>query len=112
MQEILQAVFALLAAAGLLALGWLLLGRLVTPVGDTGGPVYAVVPADGGAEHLEQDVKGLLWLRGGNLARFTIVIADMGLNPAGRAVAAALLADSTGLVVCPAEQLGTYILDK
>ena len=47
MQEILQAVFALLAAAGLLALGWLLLGRLVTPIGDTGGPVYAVVPAAG-----------------------------------------------------------------
>ena len=112
MQEILQAVFALLAAAGLLALGWLLLGRLVTPIGDTGGPVYAVVPADGGGEHLEQDVKGLLWLRGGNLARFTIVIADKGLNPAGRTVTAALLADSTGLVVFPADQLGAYILDK
>lgn len=112
MQEILQAVFALLAAAGLLSLGWLLFGRLVTPVGDAGGPVYAVVPADGGGEHLEQDVKGLLWLRGGNLARFTIVIADRGLDPEGRAVAAGLLSDSTGLVVCPADRLGEYILGK
>ena len=109
MQEILQAVFALLAAAGLLALGWLLLGRLVTPIGDTGGPVYAVVPAAGDGEHLEQDVKGLLWLRGGELARFTIVIADSGLNDTGRRVAAALLTGSRGMVLCPMEQLETYL---
>ena len=58
MYEILQALLALLAAAGLLALGWVLFGRLVTPVGGRdGGPVYAVVPADGGGEHLEQDVR-------------------------------------------------------
>lgn len=112
MHEILQALLALLAAAGLLALGWVLFGRLVTPVGGRGGPVYAVVPAHGPGEHLEQDVKGLLWLRGGELARFTIVIADNGLDSQGRAVAAALLADSTGLVVCPGDRLGAYLLGK
>ena len=112
MHEVLQILLALLAAVGLLALGWVLFGKLVTPVGSGGGPVYAVVPAHGEGEHLEQDVKGLLWLRGGELARFTIVIADNGLDPAGRAVAAALLADSTGLVVCPGDRLGAYILGK
>lgn len=112
MHAILQTLFALLAAMGLLALGWVLFGKLVTPVGSGSGPVYAVVPADGEGEHLEQDVKGLLWLRGGELARFTIVIADNGLDPAGRAVAAALLADSTGVVVCPGDRLGAYILGK
>ena len=113
MHEILQALLALLAAAGLLALGWVLFGRLVTPVGGRdGGPVYAVVPADGGGEHLEQDVKGLLWLRGGELARFTIVIADGGLDPAGRARAAALLARDRGIVLCPADRLGAYISGK
>ena len=112
MHEILQALLALLTAAGLLALGWALFGRLVTPAGESGGPVYAVVPADGGGDHLEQDVKGLLWLRGGELARFTIVIADNGLDESGRAVAAALLADSTGVVVCPGDRLGAYILGK
>ena len=85
-------------------------GRLLTPVGGGGGgPVYAVVPASGDGAHLEQDVKGLLWLRGGELARFTIVIADGGLDGTGRAVAAALLARGQGIVLCPAERLGEYI---
>ena len=113
MHEILQVLLALLTAAGLLALGWVLFGRLVTPVGGRdGGPVYAVVPASGDGAHLEQDVKGLLWLRGGELARFTIVIADNGLDESGRAVAAALLTDATGVVVCPGDRLGAYILGK
>ncbi|WP_434307738.1 hypothetical protein [Flavonifractor plautii] len=54
-------------------------------------------------------MKGLLWLRGGELARFTIVIADGGLDGTGRAVAAALLARGQGIVLCPAERLGEYI---
>ena len=110
MNAIWQVLLALLAAVGLLALGWLTFGRLLTPVGGGGGgPVYAVVPASGDGAHLEQDVKGLLWLRGGELARFTIVIADGGLDGTGRAVAAALLARGQGIVLCPAERLGEYI---
>ena len=90
MNAIWQVLLALLAAVGLLALGWLTFGRLLTPVGGGGGgPVYAVVPASGDGAHREQDVKGLLWLRGGELARFTIVIADGGLDGTGRAVPAA-----------------------
>ena len=110
MNAIWQVHLALLAAVGLLALGWLTFGRLLTPVGGSGGgPVYAVVPASGDGAHLEQDVKGLLWLRGGELARFTIVIADGGLDGTGRAVAAALLTRAQGIVLCPAERLGEYI---
>ena len=110
MNAIWQVLLALLAAVGLLALGWLTFGRLLTPVGGGGGgPVYAVVPASGDGAHLEQYVKGLLWLRGGELARFTIVIADGGLDGTGRAVAAALLARGQGIVLCPAERLGEYI---
>lgn len=108
MNAVLQVILALLAAVGLLALGWMLYGRLVTPVGEL-GPVYAVLPAAGDGERLEQEVKGLLWLRSGALARATIVIADGGLSPAGRAVAAALLRDATGVVLCPAEGLGEYL---
>ena len=110
MNAIWQVLLALLAAVGLLALGWLTFGRLLTPVGGGGGgPVYAVVPASGDGAHLEQDVKGLLWLRGGELARFTIVIADGGLDGTGRAVAAARLARGQGIVLSPAERLGEYI---
>ena len=54
MNAIWQVLLALLAAVGLLALGWLTFGRLLTPVGGGGGgPVYAVVPASGDGAHLE-----------------------------------------------------------
>ena len=110
MNTLLITLLALLACAGLLALGWLIFGRLLTPVGGGGGgPVFAVVPASGDAETLEHDVAGLLWLRGGDLARFTVVIADAGLSPAGRAVASALLSRGQGVVVCPIDQLREYI---
>lgn len=111
MDGILQVVLTVLAAIGLLALGWAAFDRLAAPA-DWGGPVYAVVPATGDGTYLEQNVKSLLWLRGKRNSRFTIVIADDGLNPAGKAVAAALLTDATGVVVCPADRLGEYIREK
>ena len=44
MNAIWQVLLALLAVVGLLALGWLLFGKLVTPVGGGGGgPVYAEI---------------------------------------------------------------------
>lgn len=108
---ILQVLLAVLAAVGLLALGWMAINCLLTPEeGD--GPVYSVVPAAGEGPRLEQDVKRLLWLRGRQKGRFTIVIADGGLDPAGRAVAAGLLEGATGVVVCPLERLGEYISEK
>ena len=111
LNELLQGILALLSALGLLGLGWLLLGRLLTPgLGD--GPVYTVTPASGTGDGLEHTVKGLLWLRKNGLLQGTIVIADGGLDPAGKAVAAALLADATGVVLCPAGQLGAYLTQE
>ena len=55
MDGILQVILALLAAIGLLALGWALFGQMLLP-GDWSGPVYAVVPAAGEGEHLDMDV--------------------------------------------------------
>lgn len=111
LDAIIQAALALLAAVCLLALGWWTAGRLLAPSAWS-SPVYAVVPAAGDGACLERDVKGLLWLRGQQRGRFTIVIADLGLDQAGRAVATALLKGATGLVVCPAEDLGKYITEK
>lgn len=106
MHPVLELLLSLLCAAGLLALGWLAFGRLVTPVGGRkGGPVCAVLPAAGNGRTLEQDIQGLCWLRGGNLARFTVVIADAGLDGQGKAAAAALLARRPELFYCPVEQL-------
>ena len=43
-------------------------------------PAYAVVPARGDGAALEQTVRALLWLRAGELRRYTVVIADDGLD--------------------------------
>ena len=113
MHFILEVFAALFAACGLLAVGWLAFGRLLAPVGGKdGGAVYAVVPASGGGETLEHDVAGLLWLRGSGLARFTVVIADRGLDDQGRAVAAILAERESGVAVCPAERLAEYIAEE
>ena len=111
MDGIWQVVLALLAAAGCWRWDGRCSGGSWSRRGGAGA-VYAVVPAAGDGSGLEQTVKGLLWLRSGDLARFTIVIADGGLDPAGRAAAAALLARDRGIVLCPADRLGAYIGGK
>lgn len=110
METVLQALGAMLAAVGLLALAWLCFGKLLLPVsGEGGGPVYAVLPAAGEGETLEHDVRALCWLRGSEAARFTIVIADGGLSEQGRAAALALMRQRGGMVLCPLERLGEYL---
>lgn len=111
MESVFQAILALLAAVGLLTLAWVFFGKLLLPVSGArgGGAVYAVLPVQGSAETLEHDIQGLTWIRSGDAARFTIVIADNGLNETGRAVARALMAQRSGTVLCPLEYLGEYL---
>lgn len=106
-----EAALALLAAGGLLMLGWLLFGRLLAPVGGRGAPVYAVVPVHGGGAALERTVDGLLWLQSGDFARFTIVVADFGLDESGLAAAAALARREPGVIFCSLGSLEEYIKD-
>ena len=77
----------LLAAFGLVSLGWLALGALLLP-----GRCAArfIVSARSGGEGLEQTVKGLLWLRRTGLLRGEIVIEDCGLDEGGLSLARAL----------------------
>ncbi|MDD5938069.1 MAG: hypothetical protein PUC36_03550 [Clostridiales bacterium] len=107
MRAVLEVVLSLLAVFGLLGLGWLLFGHVLTPVG--GAHACALVRGSGDGEELEQAVKGLLWLRGGGLLRGPVVIADCGLSSAGQAVAAALCCREPGVFLCPAGRLAEYI---
>lgn len=103
MRTIVEIIVAFLAAGGLLVLGWGLFGRLLTPI--AGERVWAVVQARDGAEWLEHDVAGLLWLRKSGMAGFTIVIMDEGLDENGRAVAAALIDRESNIRLCVAGSL-------
>ncbi|MEG1858340.1 MAG: hypothetical protein RR216_06330 [Pseudoflavonifractor sp.] len=106
MQFALEIIVSLLAATGLLALVWLLFGRLLAPIGTH---ICAVLPARGGGETLEHDVAGLLWLRGGGLAQARIIIADCGLDPQGRKIAEVLAARDPDLLLCLPRDLSALV---
>ena len=87
MTEVFQFLAVLLAAFGLVSLGWLALGALLLP-GVC--PARMVVDAKGSGDGLEQTVKALLWLRRTGLWWGDVVIEDCGLNREGAALAQAL----------------------
>ncbi len=107
MRAILEVLLSLLAVFGLLSLGWLAFGRLLSPAGGEGCCV--VIPTRGRGDGLEQAVTGMLWLRGGGLMNAPILLVDCGLNDEGRAVAAALCLREPGLGLCHISELSVYI---
>ena len=103
MRAVAEVVLAVLAVLGLLTLGWLVRGFLLSPPG--GKRTWAVIPGSGDGETLEQAVKGLCWLRDGGLWKGPVVIADCGLNAAGRTVADALTRQRPDVELCAAGKL-------
>ncbi len=99
MTEVLQCLAVLLAAFGLVSLGWLAMGALLLP-GVC--PARMVVDAQGDGSGLEQTVKALLWLRRTGLWWGEVVIRDRGLDREGAALARAL-AEQNGVAFSPEE---------
>ena len=87
MAEFIQLFSILLAAFGLVSLGWLAVGALLLP-GVC--PARMMVDAKGSGDGLEQTVKALLWLRRTGLWWGDVIIEDCGLNREGMALARAL----------------------
>lgn len=108
MRYFLEVLGILLAGAGLFMLGWLGLGRLLSPCGARTA-VWAVLPASGEGDPLERDVRSLLWLRENGMARLTVVIADCGLSESGRSAAALLTRREADVLLCPVEQVGELL---
>ena len=97
MTQVFQFLAVLLAAFGLVSLGWLAVGALLLP-GVC--PARMVVDAKGDGGGLEQSVKALLWLRRTGLWWGEVVIEDCGLNREGEALARAL-AEQSGVEFSP-----------
>ncbi|MDE6260635.1 MAG: hypothetical protein K2M42_07210 [Oscillospiraceae bacterium] len=87
MTQVFQFLAVLLAAFGLVSLGWLAVGALLLP-GVC--PARMVVDAKGDGGGLEQTVKALLWLRRAGLWWGEVVIENRGLDEDGAALARAL----------------------
>lgn len=100
---------ALLCAALLFCLHRAFFWRFTAPVHNT--PVFAVIPAVGDGEDLEQTLRHLQWLRSEKLTRFTILVVDAGLTPQGLDTIRALGNKDPTLLFCPAEE-ATLILQR
>ena len=102
-------ILAFLCAALLLSLHRAFFSRLVSPQQQGTVPVFAVVPAVGDGEGLEQTLRHLHWLREEKLSCFTILVVNAGLTPAGLDTVQALSRRYPALLFCPAEE-ATLIL--
>ena len=100
---------ALLCMLGLAFIGWWLFGLLLRPL--PGREAKVVLPGRGEGENLEQLVRSFLWLRGMGLLRCPIVIADLGLTPAGWELALRLTARWPGVILWPVGDLADYIAE-
>lgn len=106
-----EILMALLCVTVLLVTGRLLFLHLLSPTQQGTVPVFAVLPATGDGEGLEQTLRHLHWLREEKLSHFTVLIVDAGLTPAGRDLVAALQRKTPALLFCPAEE-ATLILKR
>ncbi len=106
----LEFLLSLLCAALLLRLGRAAFSRLVSPCQQGAVPVFAVVPAVGDGEGLEQTLRHLHWLREEKLSCFTILVVNGSLTPAGLETVQALARKYPTLLFCPAEE-ATLILN-
>lgn len=104
MSLVLDFLMALFAAMGFLTLLWLAFGRLLTPPLGT-APALVLLPARGDGEDLDLAVSHLIWLQGGRITRFSIVLVDLGLTEQGRARVLALMERDPTLRCCLPEAL-------
>lgn len=103
MQILTDACLALLAAIGIWTLGRLALDRLLA--GGEKTDAWAVVPARGDGEELEQTVWKLSRLPYGR----GVLLVDCGLSRQGRAMADSLAERKRNVRLCPWEQTGTWM---
>ena len=105
-------LLAFLCAALLLCLSRSLFSHMLSPTQQGIVPVFAVIPAAGDGEGLEQTLRHLRWLESEKLSAFTVVVVvDAGLTPAGLETVQALKRKDASLLFCPAEE-ATLILKR
>ena len=104
-------LLAFLCAALLLCLSRSLFSHMLSPTQQGIVPVFAVIPAAGDGEGLEQTLRHLRGLESEKLSAFTVVVVDAGLTPAGLETVQALKRKDASLLFCPAEE-ATLILKR
>ena len=85
----------------------LLCSRVLCP--DSAQGTCAVIWGVGCGEGLEQRVRSLIWLQSCGLLRCDLVLADGGLDEAGRAIATRLACRFPELTLCSGQELERYM---
>jgi hypothetical protein len=106
MQLVLEILLAAILCGSVIGVILIVKNALSMPVPKTdGAEIFTVVAVKGGAEQLEQTVKGLLWFDKSGIVKSRIVIADCGLLEESRKVAELLARDSDFVMVCLPDEI-------
>jgi len=107
-----QIVIAATAAAVILGTIWAIYGALRTPVRcGRGCGVCMVVTAKGGAEGLEQTLKGLVWLEQNGIVVARILIVDCGMDDEGLTLVRLLAQKHANIVLTKPEEVMQWIVE-
>ena len=98
-----EALLSLMSALGLMLLGGLLFGRLLRPI--PGDELWVLIPGRGEGGRLEQQLRGMMWLRGLGLLRCPVAIVDVDMTSAGRSLAMKLISRWSDVVLWPSDHL-------
>ena len=100
---------ALLASIGLASIMWTVI-RAVLYAGETRREgVVALLPASGGGEGLEEQVKTLHALRGEQEIFGMVLLVDCGLTEEGRKLAGLLARQDRWVTLCRRDEVAEYL---
>ena len=102
-------VLAMLAAVGLAYLIWTVIRAILYPLSPKRQETVALIPAQGDAEYLEQQLHALKRLRQEQNAFGLILLVDCGLSEEGKKISRLLARQDRSVAVCGSTEIGRYL---
>lgn len=102
-------VVALLAAIGLASVVWTVVRAALYTGSERRKSVVALLPAAGGGEGLEEQVKTLRALRSGQELFGMVLVVDCGLSEEGRRLAQLLAREDRWVSLCGQDEVADFL---
>ncbi len=102
-------LIAMLAAVGLAALMWAVVRTVLFPVSPRRHETVVLIPAQGDAEDLEQQLHALELIRQEQHAFGLILLVDCGLSDEGKKISRLLARRNRSVAVCGSGEIGRYL---
>ncbi len=110
MPGFLEIFFSFLAAIGLTAIVWVLLGTLLGPA-SVEGPVYAVLRS-GEEKEIDRTLHSLKWLRQWGVVDLRIIVVDDGMSPEEKDAVLHVCHGDPAVVLCEDAEVMRYLGDR